>query len=104
MPQYQDLSDLREELTVDDPDRRANAYGAVMALEDDVQISDVLGPQPDEDVVDSLVAADVIPPQRGAGRDGRPAAERDEEIVDLLRDILEELREDDVVAQDGGSA
>lgn len=72
----------------------------VMSLDEDVQVSDVLGPEPDERTVDALVAGDVVPPQRGAGRDGRPAAERDEEIVALLQDILDEL-ETDAVAQEG---
>lgn len=99
MPEYSDLADLREELTVDDPDRRANAYGAVMSLEgDDVQVSDVLGPQPDDDTVAALVDGDVIPPRRGSDRDARPAADRDAEMLQVLREIR------DLLQTDGGGA
>lgn len=103
MPDYPNLAALRQALTTDDADERGRAYGAVLNADDDVQPSDVLAGDPDEETVDSLADADVIPDDRGAGgRGGRPAAERDEEVVDLLRDIRD-LLDDDVVAQDGGA-
>lgn len=58
---------------------------------DGVQVSDVLGSNPEAETVDALVAGDVIPPQGPGGPGGRPAAERDEEVIDLLRDIREAL-------------
>lgn len=93
MPDYPDLADLREELTVDDPDRRANAYGAVMSS--DVAVSDVLASDPDEEVVRTLVEDDVIPDRGpGGGGRGRPASERDEAIVELLEEIRDALQTD----------
>lgn len=65
---------------------------------DDVQVSDVLGPDPEEETVAALVDGDVIPPQGPGGPGGRPAAERDEEVVRLLRDIRDALRGDEDAA------
>lgn len=86
---------MRSGLTTDDADERGRAYGAVLNAEGDVQPSDVLSGDPDEQTVDELVSAGVIPPDHGGER-GRPAAERDEEMLDVLEDIRDLL--------DGGSA
>lgn len=87
MPEYPSLAALRSGLTTDDADERGRAYSAV--LSSDVQPSAVLQSDPDQETVDALEESDVIP--SGAGREGRPAAERDEEIVELLRDIRDSL-------------
>lgn len=93
MPDYDDLADLREELTVDDPDRRAQAYGAVMSS--DVEVSDVLAADPTDDVVDVLVEDDVIPPVGLRGGHTRPVSERDEALLEALEDIKRLLGGDD---------
>lgn len=98
MPEYPNLAELREELTIDDPDRRANAYGTV--LSSDVEVSDVLESNPDDDVVEELVDDDVIPPRGPGGGTGRPAADRQERVIQLLEDILQELETDAVVQED----
>lgn len=92
--QYSSLAELRSQLTDDDPDERANAYGAVM--QEDVQPSQVLGTNPDQPAVQSLVEAGIIPEKSSEG--GRPAAERDEEVVEILKEIR------DAVQNDGGTA
>lgn len=84
---YSDLAALREALTADDPDDRANAYGDVM--EQDVQPSELLGTDPDGAAVQTLVEANVIPESESGGAPGRKTSERDEEIVALLKEIAD---------------
>lgn len=98
MPEFDTVADLREALTANDPDRRAQAYGDVMA--EDVQPSAILDTPPDETALETLRDADVLDEERGAGRSMRDVNDR---IVELLEDIRDELQ-DDVVAQDGGGA
>lgn len=86
--QYSNLAALRSELTTDDPDERANAYGAVM--EHDVQPSQVLGNDPDDEAVEKLVEAGVIPEQAANG--GRSAAEREEEALAVLKEIRDAVQ------------
>lgn len=90
MPEYPSLAALRSGLTTDDADQRGRAYGAVLGAEGDVQPSDVLASDPSDETIAALEEGDVIPAGGGAGQ-GRTAAERDEEIVDLLREIRDSL-------------
>lgn len=87
-PQYSNLAELRSELTDENPDDRANAYGAVM--QNDVQPSQVLGSQPDPEAVQTLVEAGVIPEQ--TSDKGRPKAERDEEMLRVLKEIRDAVQ------------
>lgn len=86
--EYSSLAELRSELTADDADERANAYGSVM--EQDVQVSQVLGSKPDQSAVKTLAEAGVIPDD--SAEQGRPAAEREEEVVELLKDIRDAVQ------------
>lgn len=95
--QYSSLAELRAELTDDSPDDRANAYGAVM--ENDIQPSQVLGSSPDTSAVQTLVEAGVIPDESGAP--GRPKADRDEELLTVLKECRDLL--DTIAANTGGS-
>lgn len=88
MSDYDSLAALRRALTAEDPDRRANAYGAVMRI--DMQVSSVLDADPDDDAVAELVENDVIP-EPGPGARGRSIADREEEIVELLKEIRDGL-------------
>lgn len=81
--QYSSLAELRNALTADDADQRASAYGSVMG--EDLKPSQLLGNDPDEAAVSTLVEAGVIP--EDVAGDGRSAGEREEEIVELLREI-----------------
>lgn len=90
MPDFPSLAALRQGLTTDDADQRGRAYGSV--LNADVQPSDILGSDPDEEVVDQLEDADVIP--TGSSSDRRPVAEVRRQQTDLLEEILAELRGD----------
>lgn len=85
MADYNSLAALRGELTEDDPDRRAEAYSAVM--EQDLQPSEVLASQPDEAVVQGLVDGGVIPEQRDADRE--PAHKQRAKMLDLLQTIAD---------------
>lgn len=86
MSDYASLADLREELTANDPDQRANAYGAVMSH--DIQPSQVLGSKPDQSAIDTLTDNGVIP-ERSAP--GRAKAERDEEVLTVLKECRDLL-------------
>lgn len=88
---YGDIAQLREALTVEDPDQRAPAYGAVM--EAGFQPSEVLSNDPPEE---DLAEAGVI--GTAGGDSGRPAQEVREEQVELLRDIR------DLLAANGGGS
>lgn len=90
MPEYDSLAALRSGLTTNDADERGRAYGAVLGAEGDVQPSDVLAAEPSGETIQTLADADVIPADSGGER-GRPAAERDEEVVELLREIRDSL-------------
>lgn len=88
MAQYPSLATLRSVLTAQDPDDRGEAYGAV--YEAGVNPSDVLGVEPSDETVDTLVESGVIP--KDSAEDYRDAAEYRQETVGLLeeiRDILE---------------
>lgn len=85
MPQFSNLASLRGGLTADDPDRRAEAYSAV--LNADLQPSQVLESSPEDDVVETLVDAEVIPASAGGGR--QPINQRWERIEELLERIVE---------------
>lgn len=95
--EYNSLAELRSELTADDPDERANAYGSVMGQ--DVQVSQVLGTDPDEVALRDLRAAGVIPEESSSA--GRSKAERDEEVVELLVEVRDLLV--DIEANTGGA-
>lgn len=88
MPEYPNLASLRQGLTSDNADERGRAYQAV--LQADVQPSAVLGSDPSDETVGALEDADVVPAGSGGGS-GRPAAERDEEVVELLTEIRDLL-------------
>lgn len=61
----------------------------------DVQPSEVLETDPDGDVIDELEEADIVP--TGAGANQRPASDRNQEMLEVLRDIRDLL-------DNGGSA
>lgn len=82
---YDGLAQLRAELTADDPDRRAPAYGAVM--EAGLKPSQVLGQQPPEA---QLVGAGVIP--ESASESSRPARAVREETLEVLKDIRDAVQ------------
>lgn len=83
MADYSNLASLRGGLTADNPDNRAEAYQAVMNA--GVQPSEVLASDPDEETVETLVEADVIP--AGASARSKPVDERWERIEQLLEEI-----------------
>lgn len=86
MADFPNLAALRRGLTTDDADQRGQAYQAV--LQADVQPSEVLGADPAEETVEALESADVIPEGSGSGGGrGRRVDEREEEIVELLKEI-----------------
>lgn len=84
---YSSLAELRAELTDDNPDDRANAYGAVIGH--DIQPSQVLGADPDASAVQTLVAANVIPDESGSP--GRQKGDRDEELLTVLKECRDLL-------------
>lgn len=90
MAEFPSLAALRSGLTTDDADERGRAYGAVLGAEGDIQPSDVLASDPSEETVSALEDAGVLPENSG-GRPRRPVDERDEEIVELLREIRDIL-------------
>lgn len=97
MADYDSLPELREALTSDSPDRRADAYGDVMS--EDIQPSQLLETPPDATALQTLRDANVIPDEdRDRGQSMRDVNQR---IVELLEQILDELQ-DDVVVQDEG--
>lgn len=109
MPEYPSLAALRSGLTTDDADERGRAYGQVLNADDDVQPSDVLAGDPSDDTVRSLVESDIVPRSAlggGGGGDRRSSSELRERQVELLEEILDELREDatvqDTVTDTGG--
>lgn len=57
--QYDGLAQLRDALSSDDPDYRAEAYGAVMG--EDLKPSQVLETPPEDSVVSTLEDAGVVP-------------------------------------------
>lgn len=91
MSEYPNLAALRGELTEDDPDRRASAYQSVMQA--GLEVSAVLGGDPDEAVVEQLAQKGVIP--ETTDDEGRPAHEVREEQVELLREIRDLLEVND---------
>lgn len=104
MPEYPSLAALRQGLTTDNADERGRAYGSVLNAAGDVQPSDVLSSDPSDETVQDLVDGGVIPPGRGEGRDDRPVSETRQRQTELLEQILDELRDDDVTVQDGDTA
>lgn len=82
MPDYGSLAALRDALTSDDPDTRAEAYQAV--LETDTKVSAVLGGDVSDEVVATLVEADVIPE---GGTASPPVSENWERALELLESI-----------------
>ena len=87
-PTYSSLPALRRALTDDDPDDRANAYGAVMSA--DVQPSQVLATPPDDAAIATLEEAGVLPTDAAEGNIG---------TQEYRRRVLDALESDD-----GGSA
>lgn len=85
MAEYNNLAELRQELTADDPDQRANAYAAV--LNADLEVSDVLGPEPP---TQALEDAGVVPENTTENR--KPAAEHRVEQTELLKEIRDILK------------
>lgn len=100
MPRYSSLAALRSALTTEDADDRGQAYGAILNAPGNVQPSDVLSNDPDEDVLEPLQDDDVLPESASANR--RSNAEHREEQTELLREIRD-LLADDVTVQDGDS-
>lgn len=80
---YEALADLRGALTADNPDRRAEAYGAVVETGHDV--SDVLSTPPKSDAIAALEDAQVIPSEEQT--EAFPQAEYKHRVVSLLEDI-----------------
>lgn len=79
--QYSSVASLRESLTSDNPDTRAEAYTAV--LNADVQPSLILNTPPDSGAVNQLVEAGVLP----APADDTPGSDRFARMVELLEEI-----------------
>lgn len=103
MPEYPSLAALRSGLTTDDADERGRAYGSVLNADDDVQPSDVLAGDPSDETVDALIESDVVPRSAAGGggtRDRKSSAELRERQVELLEQILDELRNDPVTTQE----
>lgn len=83
VPQYNGLPDLRQALTADEANRRAEAYSAV--LEHDIPPEDVLSANPPKD---ALQDAGVIP---DSGPEMPAASEDRQEKLQLLREIRDLL-------------
>lgn len=87
MAEYSSLAELRADLTADDPDERASAYGAVLSA--DIEVSEVLSSNPPEDdlreagVIPELDESDTLP----------PAAETRKRTNDLLEQVVEQLKQ-----------
>lgn len=94
MAQYNDTAALRAALTDDDPDDRAEAYGAVMGQ--DVQPSELLQTPPKPAALETLRAAGVL---GDAASDGAPIGDRWERIEELL----EAIRDNTAGSSSGGS-
>lgn len=89
-PEYPSLSDLRSDLTADDPDERASAYSAV--LEADLVVSDVLGQEPPSE---ELVEAGVIPENDTSNQPSTvEQRRRNEELLTEIRDLLKAQTQD----------
>lgn len=86
MPEYDNLADLRQALSADDPDSRAEAYGAVM--QHDVEPSQLLQTPPDDGAVETLRSADVL---AQPGEEDRSAADQRQEILEKLNEIADHL-------------
>lgn len=84
MADYDNIAELRRALSADSPDRRANAYGDVMAQ--DVQPSQILETPPDSAAVQTLVEAGVVADE-DTGNQGPPASDRWARIEELLETI-----------------
>lgn len=84
MATYENLARLRQALSSDDPDDRAEAYGDV--IENDVKPSEILETPPDDAKVQMLRDADVLPEEDPGGP--RVAAnEQRKRIIELLEEI-----------------
>ena len=94
---YSSLAELRSALTAENPDERASAYGSVM--EHDVQVSSILGTNPDGAAVQTLVDAGVIP--SASENAGDPAAQTRKQQVELLQQCLDQL--ETIAANTGGA-
>lgn len=85
MAQYPTTAALRRALSSDDPDRRADAYGAVM--QHDVEPAQILADPPDTSAVSSLVEADVLDEETSS--DDMTTVEWREEVLDVLNTIAD---------------
>lgn len=82
MAHYRSVAELRQALSSDDADRRADAYGAVYGVDDDIEPRDVLGENPPKDI---LVEAGVVESEE----EGWSRRETLEDIVDRLDELIE---------------
>lgn len=82
MTDYSSLAELRGALTSEDPQQRADAYGAV--LETDGDVPAVLETPVGDDTVQTLVDGGVIPESKSAGMTTR---EYRTKVLDLLEQI-----------------
>lgn len=82
MTQYPSLAALRGSLTADDPDQRGDAYSAV--YEAAQKPSAVLDSDPDPEVIEALIGADVIPE---SGVDSIDTVEYRQQVIELLGEI-----------------